>query len=604
MKASPHPRFPVCGFAIAAHASSGAHYLNRLVSMTRLPFPGFLAVKSAEPDNRLTAVSTKAGEIESQTLSLVASTTGRSNFNLLLRAAVLCLVAVTLAIYTLGPLNRARWAIQDDHEIAFFSGPGGRLPFSGIPRMLRETDIGYAGRISRFRPAYMGLRLLESSLWGLSPAGWYRTRLVLYAMSVFLVGWVLAARVGTIASVGLVGWVLSARYWFQVWGRLGPPESYAAFGCALWGSGIYLLWPSGTASTQTSSYRQWLGLLLFVLGNLLVVGAKENFLILAAPNVVLAISETRFGRTGEARWWACLTNVAAAIAVATPLAIYFAAVPVDYYGHSVMLPQRVAVLARGAVQFTALHAAFILGLVLWVGTRTLAFLAVLSPSSAWRRLTSGLVFASASALALFLSQFVLYNGDITRDTHYEFPAALAEPGLVVGVSLCLRDFFLRTGLLRVERAIHNLTATALLGLALLHLHGFHEQREMSRGWAAATTDFTAGITSAAKAARSAPNVPVVIISGRPLDDEPIVAVDRFLLSLGASNARFLVLDWEPGRQQWSPLENYLAPGIERLAREGGLRFRPASQLDPAAPCFSIGLSHEPQQGCRSLGRLW
>lgn len=517
---------------------------------------------------------------------------------------VLSLLAVTLATYTLGPLSHARWAIQDDHEIAFFAGPTGRLPLSGIPRMLRETDIGQAGRIARFRPSYMSLRLLESSLWGMSPGPWYRTRFVLYVASVLLVGWVVAARIGTVGTVALLIWVLSAPYWFHVWGRLGPPESYAAFGCALWGVGIHLLWRASPSVPHVSRWWRWLGVSSSVIGNAIVVGAKENFLVLAVPNAALALYELRSGRFGGVRWWTCLTNVVIAVAVATPLVIYFAAVPIDYYGRSVAFPERLAVLGRGFAQFTTLDVALLLAVALWAGVRILARSRGGSPSSAWRHLTSGLLLASASALLLVLSQFVLYNGDVTPNTHYEFPAALVVPGLVVGLSLCLRDFFGCWCGPAAERAVRHLTALGLVAVAVLQSHNLREQRAMSRGWAAATADFTARITSVAATARAAPELPIVVVSGRPLDLEPIVAVTRFLDSLGASNARFLALQWESSRSEWTPLESYLAPNIERIVREGHLGFKAAEQLDPAAPCLSIGLSHEPLKGCQSLGRLW
>ncbi len=529
---------------------------------------------------------------------------GHSKSELLFRAAILSLVALMLATYSLGPLNRSQWAIQDDHEIAFFAGPTGHLSFWDIPRTLAESEIGSAGRIARFRPSYMGLRLLEVSLWGFSPTGWFRTRMVLYSLSVFLVGWVVAARIGIVAAVGVLVWVLSAPYWFYVWGRLGVAESYAAFGCALWALGIYLLWSDATTSAHIPRYRLSLGILLFVLGNAVAVGGKETLLILAVPNLILAIVEIRSGRRGGARSWACLANVLVAIAVATPLLFYFTAKPVDYYGQSVELQQRVAVLALGAIRLTILHDAFIVALAVWLGTRILAFSRIVRPSSAWHRLTSFLTLASASALALFLSQFVLYNGDITPNTHYQFPAALAGPALLVVISICLRDYFHRTGALRTERAVYYISAAAFLGVALLSLHGFREQRETSQGWAAATTDFTTRVTAAATMARAHHNVPIVIISGRPLDFEPIVSVDRFLRVLGASNPLFLVLDWDTSRRQWSPLELHIASSVEQLARDGGLGFQPARQLNPAAPCLSIGLSHEPRQSCRSLGRLW
>ena len=79
---------------------------------------------------------------------------------------------------------------------------------------------------------------------------------------------------------------------------------------------------------------------------------------------------------------------------------------------------------------------------------------------------------------------------------------------------------------------------------------------------------------------------------------------RFLRQLDVSNPRFLVLDWQSDRSQWSPLDAYLAPQVERLAREGWLGYEPGARLDPQVPCFSIGLSHEPRQRCQSLGRLW
>jgi hypothetical protein len=523
---------------------------------------------------------------------------------LFLRAAILFLIAAALPTYTFGPLSRAGWAVEDDHEIAAFTWPTGRLPFSAIPRVARETDIGNAGRSPRFRPLYIGTRLVETSLWGLSPAKWHRARLVLCAVFVFLAGWVVSARIGTVATVGLIVWVLSARYWWPVWGRLGVAEAWGAFGCALWVSGIHLLWPT-RAESATPHSRCWLGILLFVIGNVFVVGAKENLLILAVPNVVLAFLEMRAGRTAGPRWWACVVNVVVAAAVATPLIVYFASVPIDVYGRSVAFSQRMSVLALGVAQPTALHAAFLGALTVWIGTRLLAPLPGFSVGSSWRRLTSRVLLASGSALALFLSQYVLYNGDIARDTHYEFPASLAWPALIVVVLWCVRAFFREFGALKTERVVYHATALTFLCMALINLPGLKEQRKISSGWAAATIDFTTWLAGAATAARAAPDVPIVIVSGRPIDMEAIVAVDRFLRSFGASNPRFLVLDWEQDRRDWSSLETYLAPGVERFARDGGgPDVRPARRFDPAASCFSIGLRREPRKECRSLGRLW
>jgi hypothetical protein len=502
-------------------------------------------------------------------------------------------------------MTRARWGIIDDHEIAHFVGPSGRLPFRDIPRiLLRETEIASAGHAPRFRPIFYSLRLVESSLWGFTPARWYRARIALYGLSVVLVGWVVAAHIGTVATVGLLAWLLSGKYWAEVWGRLGAAESYAMFGCALWAFGVHLLWPVVDANAPGWRRRRGVGLFAFLVGNVVVVGAKENLLILAVPNLLLALLEMRAGRTGEVRWWACITSVASAAIVAAPVIAYHAGSAVDTYGRSVAFQDRLAVLAGGTIRPTAVHGAFIMAFALWLGVRMVALGGSVTPSAAWRRLTSCLLFVSGSALALLLSQIVLYNGDITPHTRYEFPAALAGPALLAAASVCVRSFLRRTGALRAERAVYPVMAAVFLTLALLNVEGFREQREWSRRWAAATRDFTFRITAAASAARAAPDVPIVVMSGRPLDIEPILSVERFLRKLNVSNRRFLVLDWQSGRSQWSPLDAHLAPGLERVAHEGWLGYEPEVRLDPEAPCFSIGLSREPGQNCRSLGRLW
>jgi hypothetical protein len=524
---------------------------------------------------------------------------------LCLRLVVLSVLGFALGIYTLGPLTRAGWGIVDDHEIAHFVGPSGRLPFRDIPRvLLQETEIAYALHVPRFRPIFYSLRLVESSLWGFTPARWYRARIALYGLSVVLVGWVVASRIGTVATVGLLAWVLSGKYWAEVWGRLGAAESYATFGCALWAFGVHLLWPVVDANAPGWRWRRGVGLFFLLVGNVVVVGAKENLLILAVPNLLLALIEMRAGRTGGVRWWVCMASVASAAIVAAPVIAYLAGSAVDTYGRSVAFQDRLAVLAGGTIRPTAVHGAFIMALGLWLGMRMVALGGRVTPSAAWQRLTSCLLLVSGSALVLLLSQIVLYNGDITPHTRYEFPAALAGPAVLAAAFVCVRSFLHRTGALRAERAAYPVTAAVFLALALLNIDGFREQREWSRQWAAATREFTARITAAASAAREAPDVPIVVMSGRPLDLEPIVSIGRFLRKLGVSNPRFLVLDWQSGRSQWSPLDAHLAPGLERVARESWLGYEPEERLNPEAPCFSIGLTREPRRACRSLGRLW
>jgi hypothetical protein len=370
--------------------------------------------------------------------------------------------------------------------------------------------------------------------------------------------------------MGLLVWVLSARYWFQVWGRLGTAESYAAFGVTLWALGIHLLWPRGDAPGR---YRRLSGLLAVLIGNAVVVGAKENLLVLAVPNAIVALIEMSRGRTGGHLWWACLANMEVAAAVAAPLAVYFAQKPVDYYGQSVGVAQRFAVLRRGMTQWTFAHLAFLAAVPLWLGSRLLAVAGRVRLGDPWRRLSSCLVLWTAGGLSLFVSQFVLYNGDITPDTHYQFPAALAGPAIVVASSLCLRDVFRRVGDSRAERVVYHATAVALVCAALVSLPGLREQRAWSTGWAAATREFTDRVTAAAATARAEAGVPIVLVSGRPFDLEPIISVERFLRALGATNPK-LVLLTGPRRARNGRRSKSIWRPTSSAWRERGHRSRP------------------------------
>ena len=409
-------------------------------------------------------------------------------------------------IYVHGPLDRARWSINDDHEIVWFTGASDRLALIDIPRMLVvHTEVGHAAHVPRFRPGYHVLRLAETSLWGARPQRWYRARMAMYAVSVFLLGWVIATRIGVVATLGFLAWVLSAPYWFDVW-RLGSAEAYGVLGFALWALGVHLLWPAAKPVGRAARWQQRVGLVLFVVGNAVVVTSKEPFVIIAVPNAV-PDDPGDAGRTPRRRrWWACAVNVLTAVAMVIPLLVFFSRAPIDTYGRAVTAHARLAVLIPATLQLTAVHLAALAAALLWIAVRLRARWRS-SVGPAGRELTSRLVLVSAAALGLYLSQVVLYNGEIIPHTRYEFPAALALPGLLVAVAVCLRRFFRATSSRRGERIVLWSTAAVFFGLTLLAAPGLGDQRTKNRAWARTTREFTAHITAAAATARVAPEVP-------------------------------------------------------------------------------------------------
>ena len=507
------------------------------------------------------------------------------------RALVLAAVAVGFTLYLWGPLGSARWDLIDDHEIAHLVGPGGRLALTDIPStLLQETEVGLAGRASRFRPVYYALRLLECSAWGLEPSRWYLARQVLFAVTVFIALALAAQAVGVPAAVFCLAWVLAAPYWPDVWARLGPSESYAAFGLAVWGTGFTLFW-RGPRRPDGGPARLAAGILL--LGFVLASGAKENLLVLLLPMLLVLWTDVSAARPWRVRLWAGVLAILWALLVAGPLVARLATTGVDVYDQPVSFGARLAVVLRSMGAPTPLHVAAVVSLAVWIGARWLR-----SPRAAsWRSLGSTLLIASLALLAFYVSQDVFYNGILPTGTRYDFPALLAWPlWLVVAVTAVRRLF--------PGRALRLGAWAIFLALLVTSAPGLARNRSVAAGIAAATRAFTARLTALAEAGRRAPQQPIVITSHRAVDFEGVVSVPRFLEAYGVTNPRFLYLAWDdPDGSASTPLERRHARELRVGATQATPYYQPIGQFRPDLPCLSVGLSGEPLAVCSGLGRL-
>lgn len=509
------------------------------------------------------------------------------------RALVLAAVAVGFTIYLWGPIGSARWDLVDDHEIVHLVGPGGRLALADIPStLLRETELGMPGRASRFRPVYYTLRLLECSAWGLEPSRWYRARQVLFAVTAFIALALAAQGIGVPGAIACLAWVLAAPYWPDVWARLGPSESYAAFGLAVWGTGFTVFWrgrrqPDGGPARLAAS--------ILLIGFVLASGAKENLLVLLLPMLVLLWTDVSGPRPCRVCIWVGGLAVLWALLVAGPLVAHFAASGVDVYEQPVSLGARLAVALRSVRAPTPLHLAVVVSLAVWVGARRLRSAGAHAES--WRSLGSTLLIASTALLAFYISQDVFYNGILPTGMRYDFPAMLAWPlWLVVAVTAVRRLF--------PGRAVRLGAWAVFLALLVTSAPGLARNRSVAAGLAGATRAFTARLTALADAGRRAPHQPIVITSHRVFDFEGVASVARFLDAYGVTNPRFLYLAWDdPDAAASTPLERRLARLLRIGATMANPYYQPISQFRPDLPCLSVGLSGEPLPVCSSFGRL-
>ena len=340
-----------------------------------------------------------------------------------IQIAVIALASMLVVGYLYGANLRAKWSVFDDHEIMWFIGREEHLPVSRIVPQLLLTEVGTQSDLPRFRPSYYGLRLVESWAWGKRPELWYAAHLLILAFFMSTT-WALASmRIGFLPSAMLAAYTVALPFWSGVFSALGPSESYAALGLALFLLG---------ADFVFRRYRSHLGWCLLLAGTIVAAGAKENMLLLALPLPGLLLYERRH----QGSKWLAASVTALGVAwcawIAFVVLARARAVGGDVYANPISLSQRLISVSRlwrdpGVYGLAGVVVVFFF---LWWF---------------WRRRNAAMERASLLGVAwsilflgIFASQEVFYNGSWPTGTRYDFPGLLVWPGLLVLVSWYIR----------------------------------------------------------------------------------------------------------------------------------------------------------------------
>lgn len=201
-----------------------------------------------------------------------------------LRAVLILLFAFVTSAFLFEGNFSAQFGIIDDHEIMKFLGNETRLPLDKFFKEFFDTpDI--SGSLARFRPSYYILRLLETSLWGDSPFLWYLSRTIMFAVSLSLFVWMSSNLFGFVPTLLYSLFLLTFPFWAGVFCRLGPPEAYAMFGCALAILGFQrlndiMVCEQSESVIDLRSKMTWL--VLFTLGSFVAIGSKENMMFMSS----------------------------------------------------------------------------------------------------------------------------------------------------------------------------------------------------------------------------------------------------------------------------------------------------------------------------------
>lgn len=499
----------------------------------------------------------------------------------------------------------AEWSIIDDHEIAVTLGPGQQLSFRALGSLLAaHREVGSPTLDwTRYRPSYYALRFFECYLWGDRPALWYLCRCVLFGVSAAIFGNLLARWLGSMLASLLALASLTYSFWADIFSRLGPAEIYAVVGVALFVQGLAALCSRKYVAVSASWW------LLLTAGALLAMGSKENFLLLLPCTWLLAAS---LWRRRQLRWFGgvCLLLITTyGLFIGLVVFAKLRHTQVDVYQASVA-PQDRASLLKPAVETFVSRAEG--ELLIWGGAVTFAITLcafLLRPAN--RRLRSMLIralLAAAGAILLFVSQYVFYNGDWPNDRRYDFPGLLVYPFLA-GVELWLLLGALRS--MRISSASRRAVyGWALAGLTWLILdQGFPLAEQVSHN-VAQTLWFSNALDRLVRRLNAEPARPLVLISHRAWDYEPVLSLKRFLYARQIQNPIFLRLTYSPADYE-HPSGIAQAMELRELSEKGSCRtmappwtFHPLGELPAGRLPLGIGFSGPPGPETESLGLMW
>jgi hypothetical protein len=492
-----------------------------------------------------------------------------------------------LSTMAIGDLVSARWWIMDDHELAALLGADHHLGFTEMVQSLQEhPEVGHIGERSRVRPAYFVIRHVEAFLWGDNLALWYAARVIALG-GVFALCWHLLWRwVGGVDAGLLMLMIFCWRMWGDLWSRIGSSETYAMVGIAVSVLGVVL----SERFAKVSRWKNATAWSLIVLGAVVSMGSKENFLI-AAPAAI--------GYAGWLWYRGKLTSSAVAGSLVVASFAAFIAVTVagslaaeggvDIYANQRSVGTLVAATLRClTAHFGAIMLLAIIGLIVFARKiRTDERLSRLLPQ------TKTTIWVLVALLAMFVSQFAFYDDFDTFNRRYAFPAALA-PLLMLPLITRLRLRYRRVIGEDRQRIRQSVLAMRVAMVLLVCGMGLMMQSHASRH-VDQTASFTNELIRIADVCAEEPGKPLVFVSHRPIDYESLYSVASFLRYYSVTNPIYLQLEGYGPETYQNGLQLALSEELHAASLQGDETFRPIGELGLEQEPMGIGFSQRPSK---------
>jgi hypothetical protein len=446
-------------------------------------------------------------------------------------AVLVVVLGILASVALIGGLSQSKIGLTDENDLPQYLGTSGHVTFSQIPQLLFEkTEIGQFGRSQRFRPVYYLSRLMETALWGLDGASWYRWRIAMFGLVIAAMFWLYIECTGLLLGTILTAFTLSFAMWVDIWTRsTGTNEQYAAFGSAIYALGTWQFIKRWRADEDVGA-----SCVAMAAGAIIAMGSKENMLILELPLLAVLATGLRYRRLGPASVIGLSMAIALGAWIAASIVIYFLGAKVeDIYGNSVH--------GRlfGAKWMVLVYAGALLAAIGICATdlalRKLGDNEKLKRfrSLAWRYSLYGSVIAG-----VFAFNFVFYTGMIPAGGRYDFPAVLALPALLIVLLDGLSEMAGLFGFgLITKKAVGLVLAIVLVAYTARAPWALPAAAKAN---AARNSAFDAGLQEAQRMTQEHPDWPIFIKSFNYLDYEVVQALGVFFIAESINNPRYLV----------------------------------------------------------------
>ena len=480
--------------------------------------------------------------------------------------------------FLFGSTVNAQFALIDDHEVVEFLGVDKTMSIQEVFPTLITTEVGRLGEFTRYRPIYYIFRILETVTWGNRPALWHAFRIVILFFSL-VISWLLIKQYSNWLIAGAIcAYTLTYPYWVDIIARLGPSESYAVIGLAIYAAGFYF-----SLRDREDKVEKALAGASILVGSIVCFGSKENFLLLILPNIYLLCQSVR--RQKKHLFIPLIASLAFGLFITADLIVALSRSGVDIYENHVSMSYRLSLVINGFMKPQFFLAISLLVLIIII----VGILALVTHQQRNRRALLAVFLWLLTLTLLYTSQYIFYNGQWPTISRYDFPGMLYIPGVLFVLYWLVNHLeYPQTGN-RIKQA--TTSAVFLAMMCVIILKGYSATLEATNLLTLDSIRFSQQIENISTLLKQQPNRAFVLETSDSHDYEPVFSYAIYLRNNKVENPFFLHFDSNEN-SAGAELEQALSYQLMNLSYSGNQYYWPLSKLESFhGDCYSLKLSN-------------